>query len=200
MYVSVQGALKKLFGGAPLLRAASLTYLLVTLARGVLDAQFSNYALYRFGWGPQESGPLLVLVGLMLAIAPRLVVPRLGVGRSIFYGTLLFAAGMLSTAFAPSPATFVLAIFVASVGCACIPALVAIIAEQGGQNERGALLGGLGSVQELCGALGNPLYSRLFAYFISDAAPLKLPGAHFLASAAFLLVACLSSLGFSFSV
>ena len=194
----MQGALKKLFGGAPLLRAASLTYLLVTLARGVLDAQFSNYALYRFGWGPQESGPLLVLVGLMLAIAPRLVVPCLGVGRSIFYGTLLFAAGMLSTAFAPSPATFVLAIFVASVGCACIPALVAIIAEQGGQNERGALLGGLGSVQELCGALGNPLYSRLFAYFISDAAPLKLPGAHFLASAAFLLVACLSSLGFSF--
>ena len=41
----------------------------------------------------------------------------------------------------------------------------------------------------LCGALGNPLYSRLFAYFISDAAPIKLPGAQFLASAVFLLLA-----------
>jgi hypothetical protein len=56
------GALRKLFGSeaGPLLRAASRTFFLVTLARGVLDAQFSNYALYRFGWGPQESGPLLV--------------------------------------------------------------------------------------------------------------------------------------------
>jgi len=166
----------------------------------VLDAQFTNYALYRFGWGPQESGPLLVLVGLMLALAPRLVVPRLGLGRSIFYGSLLFAAGQFATAFAPTPLTFVLAIFVAAVGCACIPALTALIAEQGGQNERGALLGGLGSLQELCGALGNPMYSRLFAYFISDAAPVKLPGAHFIAAGVLLLLACLSSLSFSFSL
>ena len=188
------GALKRLFGGAPLLRSAAATYFLVTLARGVLDAQFSNYALYRFGWGPQESGPLLVLVGLMLAVAPRLVVPRLGLLRSILWGTLLFAVGQTATAFAPTPARFVGSIFLSSVGCACIPALVALIVEQGGQAERGALLGGLGSLQELCGALGNPLYSRLFAYFISDAAPIKLPGAQFLASAAFLLLAFLVSL------
>ena len=38
-------------------------------------------------------------------------------------------------------------------------------------------------------AVGNPLYSRLFAYFISDAAPMKVPGAQFLASAVFLLAA-----------
>ena len=191
----------------------------------------------------------------MLAVAPRLVVPRLGIGRSVLYGSLLFAAGQLATAFAPTPAAFVLAIFVSAVGCACIPALVAIIAEQGGPGERGArpargacpcsladntthfqytfstersaqpqqqrhtyarlpassiapaeappractgaLLGGLGSLTELCGALGNPLYSRLFAYFISDAAPLKLPGAHFIAAAIFLLMACVSSLSFS---
>ena len=133
----------------------------------------------------------------MLAIAPRLVVPRLGIGRSVFYGSMLFAAGQLATAFAPTPATFVLAILASAVGRACIPALVAIIAEQGGPGERGALLGGLGSLTELCGALGNPLYSRLFAYFISDAAPLKLPGAHFIAAALFLLMACVSSLSFS---
>ena len=100
-------------------------------------------------------------------------------------------------AFAPTPAAFVLAIFASAVGCACIPALVAIIAEQGGPGERGALLGGLGSLTELCGALGNPLYSRLFAYFISDAAPLKLPGAHFIAAALFLVMATGSSLSFS---
>ena len=47
----------------------------------------------------------------------------------------------------------------------------------------------LGSIQELCGALGNPAYARLFAYFISDAAPLKLPGAHFVFASA-LMIAC----------
>ena len=51
------------------------------------------------------------------------------------------------------------------------------------------LLGGLGSIQELCGAIGNPAYARLFAYFISDAAPVKLPGAHFVFASA-LMIAC----------
>ena len=92
----------------------------------------------------------------MLALAPPIVVPRLGIGRSILYGSMLFAAGQLATAFAPTPATFVLAIFASAVGCACIPALVATIAEQGGPAERGAILGGVGSLTELCGALGNP--------------------------------------------
>ena len=68
-------------------------------------------------------------------------------------------------------------------------AIVAVLTTQAAPNEQGALLGGLGSIQELCGALGNPSYARLFAYFISAAAPVKLPGAHFVFASA-LMIAC----------
>ena len=134
------------------------------------------YARYKFGWSQQQSGPLLVLVGLMLAIAPRVVVPRLGLRRSITGGTLVFAAGLLGTAFAATAPHFFAAILVAAVGCACIPALVAVLTSQ--TAEESAAL-----------ALGTTGYARLFAYFISDAAPFKLPGAHFVAAAGALAVA-----------
>ena len=159
------------------------------LARHVLDAQFTVYARYKFGWSQQQSGPLLVLVGLMLAIAPRVVVPRLGLRRSITGGTLVFAAGLLGTAFAATAPHFFAAILVAAVGCACIPALVAVLTSQTAEGERGALLGGLASVDRLLGTLGTTGYARLFAYFISDAVPFKLPGAHFVAAAGALAVA-----------
>lgn len=44
------GALKKLFGNAPLLRTAAIVYFLISLARCSLDAQFTNYANIRFAW------------------------------------------------------------------------------------------------------------------------------------------------------
>lgn len=187
------GALNKLFGSTSLLRHAAIAYFFISLGRTVLDAQYSNYALYRFRMGPQQSGPLLVLVGLMLAVAPQLVVPRLGLSRSILYGTLVFVVGQVLIGFAPSPSTFVGAILVTSVGCAAIPAVVAFIANQAAAGEEGALLGGLSSLTELCGALGLPTYSRLFAFFISDAAPFHLPGAHFLLAAVYGLVSFAAS-------
>ena len=70
------GSLWKLFGHAPVLRNAAAMYGLVSLARNALDAQFVNYASIRFGWSQQQTGPVMVIVGLMLAIAPQLLVPR----------------------------------------------------------------------------------------------------------------------------
>ena len=67
-----------------------------------------------------------------------------------------------------------------SIGCICIPALVAFIANQAKPSERGALLGGLETLQEACEALGHSGYGRVFGYFISDKAVANLPGAPFI--------------------
>jgi len=42
---------------------------------------------------------------------------------------------------------------------------------------------------ELCEGIGHSMYGRLFGYFISDAAPFRLPGAPFLAAGSFLATA-----------
>lgn len=159
-----------------------------------MDAQFLNYARHSFGWTPNQAAPVMVAVGLCLAAAPKLLVARLGVRRSIIYGTLVCAVGQAGSAFSPTATSFVISVFVAAVGFACIPALVGLLTSHAGEAERGALIGGLGSVQKLCSAVGNAGYSRIFAYSISEAAPFKLPGAHFLVSALLLLAAHLTAL------
>ena len=83
----------------------------------------------------------------MIAIAPPALVPRLGLKRSIEYGALVYALGLLCTAFAHSPLKIIASTLLPSVGCICIPALVAFIANQAAPAERGALLGALETLQ-----------------------------------------------------
>lgn len=44
-------------------------------------------------------------------------------------------------------------------------------------SEKGAINGAADTVRTLSSALGFPLMTSLFGYFISDKAPFKLPGA-----------------------
>ena len=51
------------------------------------------------------------------------------------------------------------------------------------------MLGGIETLSELCLALALSGYGRLLALFISDKAPMKLPGAPFVLASAILVVA-----------
>lgn len=133
----------------------------------------------------------MVLVGLMLAIAPRVLVPMLGLRRAVTTGTLAFALGLGATGLAPTPAGFVMGLFVVSVGCVCIPALQAVLTNLAAPGERGAILGALGSLNELMSAIGSRGYAAVLAAFTSASPPLglRLPGMHFFVAAALLLAA-----------
>lgn len=130
----------------------------------------------------------MVIVGLMLAVAPRILVPRLGLQRAILSGLLIFAGGLIGTGLSPTPAGFVGFIFVVSVGCMAVPALQALLTNLGNPDERGALLGGLGSLNELTSAVASTMYAAVLAAFTSDNPPLPLQGMHFILGAGFLLV------------
>jgi len=183
------GALKLLFTRSPLLRGSAAAFAMLWLSNTCVNAVFGNYVNHLFGWGPEESGPLLVLVGIVLAVAPRMLVPRLGLRRSMLIGTGWYALGQLATAFAHTPSRLVSSILFMSVGCIGTVSLVAFISNQAEPAERGALLGAVETLQELCEAVGHSGYGRLFAYFISDAAPVRLPGAPFIAAGSLMLAA-----------
>lgn len=141
---------------------------------------------------------MMVLVGLMLAVAPRLLVPRFGLQKSILGGLVIFASGLVGAGLAPTPRGFVGSIFAVSVGCVCIPAVQACLTNLVNPAERGALLGALGSLTELTGAIGSTLYAFVLALFTSDRAPLPLPGFHFFVGATVLVVAfAVATHGFS---
>lgn len=211
--------LQKLFGIGPsssgfasapsargLLRVASLTYFFLSMARGALDAQFVNYSNLRFGWTQAQSGPVLVMTGIMLAILPRVLVPVLGLKRSINYGLLVYALGLTCAGLASTSASFVASIAVVAIGCVSIPASQALLANLAPKGESGALLGAVGSLTELTGAIGSSLYATLLASFTvpsvgnasgtADGASassilprgLEVPGMHFLVGATFCLI------------
>mmetsp|Transcript_32613 Transcript_32613/g.76854 ORF Transcript_32613/g.76854 Transcript_32613/m.76854 type:complete len:586 (+) Transcript_32613:336-2093(+) len=207
--------LQKLFGigeggrpGVTLLRTASLTYFFLSLARGALDAQFVNYTNLRFGWTQAQSGPVLVMVGLMLAIVPRIMVPRLGLQRSINFGLVTYAIGLSSAGLVATPANFVLSIAIIAFGCVAIPALQALLANLAPPGESGALLGAVGSLTELTGAIGSSMYATLLSTFASSLVSSKggdeaeaeapssfllsilpnVPGMHFLVGASFCVI------------
>ena len=184
------GALKKLFGHAPILRTAAMVYFLASLARNSLDAQFANYASLRFGWTQAQSGPVLVLVGMMLAIAPRLFIKHFGIHKAILTGLLTFGFGLTFAGLSPSPPPFIFGIFITAIGCMCLPALQSVLANLAKPGERGALLGAVGSLTELTGAIGSTLYAVILANFTADGALLggKFPGAHFFVASSLLLL------------
>jgi len=182
---------RKLFGKAPILKTAAMVYFLSSLARCSLDAQFTNYSNIRFGWTQAQAGPVLVLVGLMLAIAPRVFIAYFGLHKAILTGLLFFSLGLTGAGLAPTPASFVFAIFIVSIGCMCLPAIQSVIANLATPGERGALLGALGGLTELTGAIGSTMYATLLATFTAEDAPFggKVPGGHFITGSILLLIA-----------
>lgn len=183
------GGLIKLFGRGGLLRTGSIAFFLAQLARNSLDAQFPTYTNLRFGWTQAQSGPVLVLVGLMLAIVPRILVPRLGLRHSIEVGLATFAMGLFGAGLAPSPPLFVGAIALVAVGCVCLPTLQALLVNLANPEERGSLLGAMGAVNELTGAIGSSMYAAILAKFNTGNPPFPLPGFHFMVGSSLLVLA-----------
>jgi hypothetical protein len=190
------GGLKKLFANAPILRTAALAFFCVSLARCSLDAQFTNYANIRFGWTQAQSGPVMVLVGLMLAVAPKVFISYFGVRSAILTGILFFALGLAGAGLAPTPGSFIFAIFIVSIGCICLPALQSVMANSAEPSERGAVLGAIGSLTELTAAIGSTVYAGILAKSTAQDAIFggRIPGLHFLCASLLLMVAWVISM------
>ncbi len=109
----------------------------------------------------------------------RFIQPKLGNQKSILYGFLLYATGMILFAFASE--SWMMFAFLVPYGLGGIagPALQSVISAQVPKNEQGELQGALASLVSLTAIIGPPLMTNVFYYFTHDSAPFKFPGAPF---------------------
>ena len=128
----------------------------------------------------------------MLAVVPKLVVPRLGVVGAANFGCLVYALGFICAALAPTGPQYVAAIVVCGFGAVAVPALTSIVAGAADRNSKGAVLGGLQTLQELASAAGYPLYGRLLARGLDGDTGIPV-GAPYFAAAAFLVLGALQA-------
>jgi MFS family permease len=77
------------------LRAAACCYYLLNFAHAGIQIVWMNYLQRVFGWPAHISALTLAIVGLTVAVLPKLFIPRLGVRTSIKLGLLLHGLSLL---------------------------------------------------------------------------------------------------------
>ena len=169
-------------------------FVLAAFANRVAEMTWVLFTGYRFGWGPTETGLSLAMVGVMFVVGQgglvRIIVPRLGERRAILLGLAVSAAtcvlyGVVPQGWMVFP-VMVLAVFGWTIAQ---PAVQALMSRLVPTNEQGLLQGSLASMLNLTSIAGPPIWTGLFGYFVSSAAPIILPGAAFFAAAGVFLLA-----------
>jgi DHA1 family tetracycline resistance protein-like MFS transporter len=157
------------------------------LGHMVYPSTFALYAMYRFGWGPQEVGGMLGLVGVAGIVVQAGLVGRvvraIGEARALVLGLSCGAVGFAIYGLAPTPLWMLCGIPIAALWGFAGPSSQALLSKRVGPSEQGRLQGSLSSITGFAGLLGPTLFSAVFAWFISEGAPVHLPGAAFLTAA-----------------
>lgn len=161
--------------------------MLANLAHYVYPSIFVLFADYRFGWGPREVGWVLAGVGVMSIIVNAGLVGRvvraLGERRTLLLGLGCGVTGFAIYAFAGTPWLFLAGLPVSALWALASPASQALITREVGAEVQGRIQGALMSLVSLAGIVGPLLFANVFALFISDHAPVEMPGAPWLLAA-----------------
>jgi DHA1 family tetracycline resistance protein-like MFS transporter len=163
-------------------------FVMAAFANRVAEMTWVLFTSYRFDWGPTETGFSLAMVGVMFVVGQgglvRVMVPKLGERRAIILG--LGVSVIVTTLYGLVPRGWMmypvmaLAVFGWTIAQ---PAVQALMSHAVPANEQGLLQGALASMTNLTSIFGPPIWTGLFGYFVSPAAPVIVPGAAFFGSA-----------------
>lgn len=167
----------------PEISGLTTALILIYIGGHAVQSNWSFYTMYRFGWDERMIGISLGVVGLMVGLVQGLLIrwinPKLGDQKSVLYGLLLYAIGMLLYAFSSEGWMMLVFTVPYCLGGICGPALQSIITKNIPSNEQGELQGALTSLMSATSIIGPPLMTQLFYYFTHKNAPFLFPGAPF---------------------
>ena len=199
-HASPVGSLKLLRSYPQVFGLAAVIFI-ANLAHYVYPSIFVLFADYSYGWGQKEVGYVLALVGVLSVIVNVLLVGRMvkamGERRAVLLGLACGAVGFAVYGIAGQGWIFLLGLPVSALWAIAAPATQSLITRQVGADAQGRIQGALTSLVSLAGIAGPAIFAGSFGWFVSDAAPVKLPGIPFLIAAALLVVAMLVTLRFT---
>ena len=173
----------KLLMKHPEISGLVISLILIYIAGHAVQSNWSFYTMFRFSWDERMVGISLGVVGLLVGLVQGLLIrwinPLIGDIKSIYYGLLLYAIGMLLFAFASQGWMMFVFLIPYCLGGICGPALQSIITKNIPSNEQGELQGALTSLMSATSIIGPPLMTNLFYYFTHKSAPFQFPGAPF---------------------
>jgi DHA1 family tetracycline resistance protein-like MFS transporter len=179
----------------PVIIGLVASFLCINIASHAVQSTWTFFTMEKFHWTLGMVGYSLAFVGLIVAIVQggliRVINPKLGQKRSVYFGLILFGVGLLLFAFASQGWMMYAFLIPYCLGGIAGPALQSIISGQVPANEQGELQGGLTSLLSLTSIIGPLLMTNLFAYFTKSGAPFYFPGAPFVMGALLIAVGIL---------
>ena len=169
-------------------------FVIATFANRVGEMIWVLYTGYRYHWGRIEIGLSISLAGFIFVISQgwftRVLIPRIGEARAIVLGLAMSVLISIGYGIASESWMFYATMPFAILGWAVAqPALQGLMSRAVPADEQGLLQGAMASVTNLSSIVGPLVWTGLFGYFVSDAAPAIIPGAAFFVSGLLFLVA-----------
>ena len=163
------------------------------IASLVYPLTWSWYCIAQLGWSPGMIGASLAAVGVMIALGQIFVVgpmvKRFGERDAATIGILIAVANYLGYAFVQSTWGAFLLLVPMVLQAPIQPSLMALMSRRASPETQGEVQG-ISAMATGLGALVAPLLlTGAMAWFTSDAAPILFPGAAFIVSALFGLLA-----------
>ncbi len=176
----------------PLLLPLITCMIFLYLAAHSVQSNWAFFGIEKFKWNERMIGISLGVVGLLIGIVQggliRVVNPRIGNVKSVYYGLVLYTAGLILFAFASQ--TWMMFVFLVPycLGGLAGPALQSIMAGMVSPSEQGELQGALTSTASATSIVGPPLMTNTFSFFTKPGTHFYFPGAPFALGAVFMLI------------
>lgn len=168
----------------PAITGLALSIFLVYVAAHAIMSNWSYFTMYRFNWDEKMVGISLAVVGVLVATVQggltRVINPRFGNERSLYFGLAFYSIGMLLFGIANQSWMMFAFLIPYCLGGIAQPALQAVMAGHVPANVQGELQGTITSLMSFAAIIGPLLMNNLFFYFTHEHAPFHLPGAPFL--------------------
>lgn len=176
------GSLKQL-RKFPSVTGLIISILLLYIAAHAVMSNWNYFTMHRFNWSEKMVGISLAVVGILVAFVQagltRVINPRIGSEKSLYYGLTMYAIGMLLFALATQSWMMFVFLVPYCLGGIAQPALQAVMAGKVPPNAQGELQGAITSTMSLAAIIGPFVMNNLFFYFTHSKAPVYLPGAPF---------------------
>jgi DHA1 family tetracycline resistance protein-like MFS transporter len=181
--VGVVGELREL----PQMRRLLIVNFLQRTAATTLPATWPFFAMLAFGWTARDVGISLAAFGTTTVLAQAVFVRQLerwlGTRRLTYAGILMMSAGYSGFAFVGVHWLQLLCIPLSAMGYVAMAGISSLVSQSVGSDRQGWAQGALASVNGLAAVCAPLAMPWLFGWFTSSAAPVRFPGAPYLAGA-----------------
>lgn len=163
------------------------------IASSVYPLTWSYYGIAKFGWSNAMIGASLAAVGVVMALSQIFltgrVVRKMGERKAALLGMAGGGSAFIAYAVITESWMAFAAFAFLALQALVQPSLMAMLSRRGAANTQGEVQGIASMVMGLGSIVAPLLLNPALAFFTSEVAPFRFPGAAFMISALFTLVA-----------